>query len=188
MMGDSPEELASCRSVLAQFRWLDGAVDGGSALLEKLLEVFELFPAPVQPEVCSFLPELVADDAQAEVVAGALLRKLEGDSAFVAPVVATLQEFQLGDEIRGRAAELAAEQVGAVEQRDLPGLARFALQVVPPAQGPGVLRTLRRRQHPFPRGVRCGQPRRRFARACYRGVSSSRGSISRRRALQKGFA
>ena len=145
MMGDSPEELASCRSVLAQFRWLDGAVDGGSALLEKLLEVFELFPAPVQPEVCSFLPELVADDTQAEVVAGALLRKLEGDSAFVAPVVATLQEFQLGDEIRGRAAELAAEQVGAVEQRDLPGLARFVLQVVPPAQGPGVLRTLRRR-------------------------------------------
>ena len=144
LMGDSPEELAGCRAVLAQFRWLDGAVDGGSALLHKLLEVFELFPAPIQPEVCSFLPELVADDAQAEVVAGALLRKLEGNSAFAAPVVAALQEFQLGEELRGRASELAAEQVGAAELRDVPGLVRFALQAAPPAQGPGVLRSLRR--------------------------------------------
>ena len=146
LLGDSEEELRQMRILLAQFRWMDSVAEE-TALLAKLLEVFAAAPAPVQREIISFVPELVADDAQAEQAVEALKDKLDLDIAFLKPVLEAFGNIHVPPAAADEIVESVLKQFRAVRVEDLPCLVRYLVQHMTEETGAEVVRTLRKGLH-----------------------------------------
>ena len=146
LLGDSEEELRQMRILLAQFRWMDSVAEE-TALLAKLLEVFAAAPAPVQREILSFVPELVADDAQAEQAVEALKDKLDLDIAFLKPVLEAFGNIHVPPAAADEIVESVLKQFRAVRVEDLPCLVRYLVQHMTEETGAEVVRTLRKGLH-----------------------------------------
>ncbi|CAM9414920.1 unnamed protein product, partial [Chrysoparadoxa australica] len=122
--GGSPMDLP--RTLLQQLRWIDHLVDSG-ALTAKLLECLTVLPLPLQRELISYLPEVVEDAHQAEVVEG--LRELQAsEPRLLVCMLDAYSSLSLPPSVLGGITQDVLGQLDSAEHSVLPVLVRFLIE------------------------------------------------------------
>ncbi|KAJ3669971.1 hypothetical protein LUZ60_010295 [Juncus effusus] len=113
------------RLIINQFRWLDFLINP-TQFSEKLMEVLSIAPCRLKREIVGLLPEIVGDESHSTIVP-ALEQLLSEDSDLVVPVLDSLSDLNLDEELQEQAVTIAISCIRTVEQENMPHLLRFLL-------------------------------------------------------------
>lgn len=86
------------RLIINHFRWLDFLVDS-YAFINKLLQVLSICPLYLKKEIIVSLPEIIGDQNNKTVV-DSLEKMLEEDSAIIVPVIDSLSNLNLDNQLQ----------------------------------------------------------------------------------------
>lgn len=86
------------RLIINHLRWLDFIVDS-SAFNDKLMQVLSICPLHLKKEIIGSLPEIIGDQNNKAVV-DSLEQMLQEDSAIIVPVLDSLSNFHLDDDLK----------------------------------------------------------------------------------------
>ncbi|OVA07427.1 hypothetical protein BVC80_8713g9 [Macleaya cordata] len=113
------------RLILNHFRWLDFLVDP-KAFSDKLLEVLSICPIHLKKEIIGSLPEIIGDQNNDSVVSS-LQHMLEEDSELIVPVLDSLSNLNLDDQLQEQAITIALSCIRTVDGEHMPYLIRFLM-------------------------------------------------------------
>ncbi|KAG2717749.1 hypothetical protein I3760_03G190400 [Carya illinoinensis] len=113
------------RLIINQFRWLDFIVDH-NAFTNKLMQVLSICPSHLKKEIIGSLPEIIGDQNNKIVVEG-LEQMLQEDSAIIVPVLDSLSNLNLDDQLQEQVITLALSCIRTIDVEHMPYLLRFLL-------------------------------------------------------------
>ncbi|GMY31923.1 Fanconi anemia group D2 protein homolog isoform X1 [Fagus crenata] len=113
------------RLIVNQFRWLDFIVDH-NAFAEKLMQVLSICPPNLKKEIIGSLPEIIGDQNNKTVV-DCLEQMLREDSAIVVPVLDSLSNLNLDEQLQEQVISIALSCIRTIDGEHMPYLLRFLL-------------------------------------------------------------
>ncbi|XP_062170326.1 uncharacterized protein LOC133876038 [Alnus glutinosa] len=113
------------RLIINQFRWLDFIVDP-DVFTDKLMQVLSICPLHLKKEIIGSLPEIIGDQNNRTVVDG-LEQMLEEDSSIIIPVLDSLSNLNLDDQLQEQVITIALSCIRTIDAEHMPYLLRFLL-------------------------------------------------------------
>ncbi|KAK4576846.1 hypothetical protein RGQ29_027402 [Quercus rubra] len=113
------------RLIVNQFRWLDFIVDS-NAFANKLMQVLSICPPNLKKEIIGSLPEIIGDQNNKTLV-DCLEQMLQEDSAIIVPVLDSLSNLNLDEQLQEQVISIALSCVRVIEAEHMPFLLRFLL-------------------------------------------------------------
>ncbi|KAM3696898.1 hypothetical protein ACB094_06G074000 [Castanea mollissima] len=113
------------RLIVNQFRWLDFIVDS-NAFANKLMQVLSICPPNLKKEIIGSLPEIIGDQNNKTVV-DCLEQMLQEDSAIIVPVLDSLSNLNLDEQLQEQVISIALSCVRMIDAEHMPYLLRFLL-------------------------------------------------------------
>ncbi|XP_057956644.1 uncharacterized protein LOC131149872 isoform X3 [Malania oleifera] len=129
------------RLILSQFRWLDFLVDSNS-FTEKLLQVLSICPLNLKKEIIGSLPEIIGDKNDRAVV-DYLEKILREDSNVIVPVLDSLSNLNLDDQLQEQVITIALSCIGIIDEDQMPYLLRFLLLSATPVNARRIISRIR---------------------------------------------
>ncbi|PKI41039.1 hypothetical protein CRG98_038567 [Punica granatum] len=136
---ESPENLH--RLIINHFRWLDFIIDS-DGFNDKLMQVLSICPLHLKKEIIGSLPEIIGDQNH-KVVVDSLEQMLQEDSAIIVPVLDSLSNLHLDDELKEQVITIALSCIRTVDGEHIPYLLRFLLLSATPANSRRIISRIR---------------------------------------------
>ncbi|XP_031402622.1 Fanconi anemia group D2 protein homolog isoform X2 [Punica granatum] len=129
------------RLIINHFRWLDFIIDS-DGFNDKLMQVLSICPLHLKKEIIGSLPEIIGDQNH-KVVVDSLEQMLQEDSAIIVPVLDSLSNLHLDDELKEQVITIALSCIRTVDGEHIPYLLRFLLLSATPANSRRIISRIR---------------------------------------------